>query len=76
MIINNNIYVVTKKVCILFLQFKKPILYNDLNVEVLGIKKNATTEEIKMTYRLIAQKYHPDKNKEPNAHKIFIEAKQ
>jgi DnaJ-class molecular chaperone len=43
---------------------------------VLGIKKNATTEEIKMTYRLIAQKYHPDKNKEPNAHKIFIEAKQ
>ncbi len=31
--------------------------------KVLGISKNATLEEIKKTYRQLALKYHPDRNK-------------
>ena len=41
--------------------------------EVLGVNRNATEDELKRAYRLLARKYHPDVNKEPDAEKICKE---
>ena len=39
--------------------------------EILGLKKNATQNEIKKAYRRLSIKFHPDKN--PNDDKAFFE---
>lgn len=41
--------------------------------ELLGIGKNASTDEIKKAYRALARKFHPDVNKDPGAESKFKE---
>jgi len=40
---------------------------------VLGLKKDATDDQIKKAFRKLARQYHPDQNKAPEAEKKFKE---
>ena len=41
--------------------------------EILGLSKDTSAEDIKKTYRKLALKYHPDRNKEAGAEEKFKE---
>jgi DnaJ-class molecular chaperone len=44
--------------------------------DVLGVKRDATTEQIRSSYRKLARQFHPDVNKEPDAAKRFAEVQE
>lgn len=41
--------------------------------KIMGVKRDATQDEIKRAYRKLARKYHPDVSKEPDAEEQFKE---
>lgn len=44
--------------------------------DVLGLKQDASDTEIRAAYKVLAKKYHPDKNKEPGAEEMFKKVNQ
>lgn len=44
--------------------------------DVLGVKRDASTDQIRTAYRKLARQYHPDVNKAPDAAKRFSEVQE
>lgn len=41
--------------------------------EVLGVKRTASSQDIRKTFKLLAKEWHPDKNNDPEAASKFVE---
>ena len=52
------------------------IKYNINPYEVMGISHTATMRDIRRAYGILSKKYHPDVNKDPEAHEIMIRVNQ
>ncbi|XP_077121193.1 dnaJ homolog subfamily B member 9 [Ranitomeya variabilis] len=63
--------VLTFAVCILLIS--EVILANKTYYDILGVTKNASERQIKKAFHKLAMKYHPDKNKSPDAEAKFRE---
>jgi len=44
--------------------------------EVLGVKRTATSPEIRKSFKHLAKEWHPDKNNNPEAETKFVEITQ
>lgn len=53
--------------------FLSAILVGQDPYAILGVTRHATQEEIRKAFRAKTRKFHPDKNKEPNAEKKWVQ---
>lgn len=59
--------------CLLTVLFLSTIVVSADYYKVLGVKRRASTSDIKKAYRSMSKKYHPDKNPDEGAEERFAE---